>query len=570
LPPKAKHLSSAIEGFEKGLAEAVDLEQKFAEKVIAQEEAFRDSTQHARFVEETLAEIRRRHADNALERDRAEREHRYQAEQIVSLNNRSEAVRGEIDAIEQRLKLIESELERLHKEDQAEAAEADASRLILQEAERQYALKLDDARKIEDELETHRAELMTHTAALERFDEIARQLETNAERLTERLHGLERESVRAAEAFDAFVKESEELEKNQKEEAEKLETLQSEKVELLSQTSAAREKLRASEESLRVLEAEQLKTRNRRDTLHELDEKRAVYAPQIQKLFSEQENIGVRLSGVLADFLSVDERAEIAVESLFGQRLQTVLVESLDDAKTVSAWLESNSIGRIAILAVPSLEGRNTNATGSGWFHSRRTRRLGRITCEPAESVSPRIKYSLIDRIDDAELNAGDLVTLGGTVISNDGLFHQRPRVDEDRPNASLLAFKRELSGLGQTLVALDEEIAIARMITEDDGRALALIEEKTVDLQSLIIKVERGLHGLDIQRSTTRQEIERAERHKKVVAEEQKQTREEIEQNRLRITEAGENVGVRKHSVTTLGSGRSCERASCRSSCED
>ena len=30
--------------------------------------------------------------------------------------------------------------------------------------------------------------------------------------------------------------------------------------------------------------------------------KRAVYAPQIQKLFSEQENIGVRLSGVLADF----------------------------------------------------------------------------------------------------------------------------------------------------------------------------------------------------------------------------------------------------------------------------
>ena len=79
-------------------------------------------------------------------------------------------------------------------------------------------------------------------------------------------------------------------------------------------------------------------------------------------------------------------------------------------------------------------------------------------------------------------------------------------------------------------------------MITEDDGRALALIEEKTVDLQSLIIKVERGLHGLDIQRSTTRQEIERAERHKKVVAEEQKQTREEIEQNRLRITEAAEN----------------------------
>ena len=539
---EGKHLSSAIEGFEKGLAEAVDLEQKFAEKVIAQEEAFRDATQHARFVEETLAEIRRRHADNALERDRAEREHRYQAEQIVSLNNRSEAVRGEIDAIEQRLKLIESELERLHKEDEAEAAEADASRLILQEAERQYALKLDDARKIEEELETHRTELMTHTAALERFDEIARQLETNEERLTERLHGLERESIRAAEAYDAFVKESEDLERNQKEESEKLETLQSEKVDLLSQTSAAREKLRASEESLRVLEAEQLKTRNRRDTLHELDEKRAVYAPQIQKLFSEQENIDVRLLGVLADFLSVDERAEVAVESLFGQRLQTVLVESVDDAKRVSAWLEQNSIGRIAILAVPSLEGRNTREMNTGGFIRDALGVSGELLASLRKAFPRELNTRLIDRIEDAELNAGDLVTLGGTVISNDGLFISGRESTEDRPNASLLAFKRELSGLGQTLVALDEEIAIARMITEDDSRALALIEEKTVDLQSLIIKVERGLHGLDIQRSTTRQEIERAERHKKVVAEEQKQTREEIEQNRLRTAEAAEN----------------------------
>src|SRR6187401_2100797 len=59
---EGQYLSSAIEGFEKGLAEAVDLEQKFAEKVVAQEEAFRDATQRARFVEETLAEIRRRHA----------------------------------------------------------------------------------------------------------------------------------------------------------------------------------------------------------------------------------------------------------------------------------------------------------------------------------------------------------------------------------------------------------------------------------------------------------------------------------------------------------------------------
>ncbi|HEX6279272.1 MAG TPA: hypothetical protein VFZ49_04575, partial [Pyrinomonadaceae bacterium] len=122
------------------------------------------------------------------------------------------------------------------------------------------------------------------------------------------------------------------------------------------------------------------------------------------------------------------------------------------------------------------------------------------------------------------------------------GLFISGREVTGDQPNASLLAFKRELSGLEGTLVAMDGDIAVARDIAQDDSRALALLEEKTVDLQSLIIKIERGLHGLDIQRSTTRQEIDRAERHKRVVAEEQKQTSEEIEQNRTRIAEAAEN----------------------------
>ncbi|MEO8042787.1 MAG: hypothetical protein ABI646_09275, partial [Acidobacteriota bacterium] len=330
---------------------------------------------------------------------------------------------------------------------------------------------------------------------------------------------------------------------NHKAEGEKLESLQAEKVELLAATTAAREKLRSSEESLRNLEAEQLKTRNRRDTLLELDEKRAVYAPQIQKLFVEQENIGVRLSGVLADFLSVDERAELAIESLFGQRLQTVLVESIDDAKRVSAWLENNAIGRIAILAVPSLEGRNTRSMFSDGLVRDALGVSGEILQTLQRAFPRELSARLIANIGDAEINGGDTyVTRGGTVISGDGLFVSGREAADDRPNASLLAFKRELTGLGTALAALDGEISVARAIAEEDGRELASIEEKTVDLQSLIIKVERGLHGLDIQRSTTRQEIERAERHKKVVAEEQKQTREELEQNKTRIAEAAEN----------------------------
>jgi chromosome segregation protein len=540
---EGRHLSAAIESFEKQLGDAVELEHQFATKVTEQEEAFREATRAARFVEETLAEIRRQHADNALERDRAEREHRYQAEQIVNLNNRAEAIRGEVDAIEQRLKLIESELERLHKEDDAESAEADASRLILQEAERAYAEKLDDVRKLEDDLEANRAELMRHAAAVERLDEIARQLEANGERLSERLVSLEREAVRAAEAYDTFVNESAELERHLKDESEKLESLQAEKSELLTTTATARETLRASEESLRALEADHLTTRNRRDTLLELDENRAVYAPQIQRLFAEQERIGVRLAGVLADFLSVDERYETAIESLFGQRLQTVIVESFDDAKVVSSWLEHNAIGRIAILAVPSLE---RGTSGSIGYEPRVENVLGvggPFLQRLKEAFPRELSARIVDSVNDADISLGEaFVTIGGSVITPAGLFVSGREVTDGTPNASLLAFKRELSGLERTLATREDEISVARDIVYHDSNALASLEEKTVDLQSLIIKVERGLHGLDIQRSATRQEIERAERHKKVVAEEHKQTAEEIEENRVRIAEAGEN----------------------------
>ncbi len=536
------HLSAVIGDLETRLAQAIEVEHEFAAKVTEKEEAFRESTQRARFVEETLAEIRRRHAENALERDRAEREHRYQAEQTVNLNNRSESLRGEIDAIAQRLRLIESELERLQKEDETESAEADASRRILQEAESQYALKLEDVRKIEEELEAHRGELLKHTAAVERFDEIARQLTTNGERLGERAAGLERESARAAEAYDDFVKESQDLAQSQVAEAGKLETLQAEKVDLIAATAVSRDKLRTSEESLRALEAEYLKTRNRLETLLELDEKRAVYAPQIQKLFAEQDAIGVRLSGVLADFLAVEERAEVAVESLFGQRLQTVIVQSVEDARIISSWLEKNAIGRIAVLAVPSLERGHSNWTPSG---TRVGDALG-ITGDLRrilEQVYPNeLSTRIVDRLDAVDPNAGEtFVTLDGTVVKPGGLFISG-REMANETNASLLAFKRELSVLEKNLVNLDADIAVSRSAAEDGGRALATLEEKTVDLQSLIIKVERGLHGLEIQRGTTRQEIERADRHKKVVAEEQKQVSAEIAQNETRMAEADVN----------------------------
>src|SRR6188474_2386630 len=104
---EGRHLTALTDELAASLRLARETEDSSVEKVAAKEEEFRLATQNARASDEKLAEVRRVHAQNALERDRAEREHRYQSEQIVNLNTRSESLRSEVAANQERLELVE-------------------------------------------------------------------------------------------------------------------------------------------------------------------------------------------------------------------------------------------------------------------------------------------------------------------------------------------------------------------------------------------------------------------------------------------------------------------------------
>ena len=210
---EGKHLSNALDEIETNLDEAVKSERKLFAEVSAKEDEFRNATTKARQLEENLSDIRARHAENLLERDRASREQRYQEEQIASIKQRSAVLQGEIEATNERVKLIKSEIERLSKEEKSERDSAEKAGLALNEVEKKYQAKLADVNENETELETVRGELLQHTAAVERFAEIERQLENNVERLKERAEGLKREGVRAEETYAEYKKEAEDVEK---------------------------------------------------------------------------------------------------------------------------------------------------------------------------------------------------------------------------------------------------------------------------------------------------------------------------------------------------------------------
>jgi chromosome segregation protein len=548
---EGKHLSELVDELESKLTEATAVERKLFSDVAEKDEAFREATGKARTSEESLAEIRQRHSENALERDRAAREHRYQTEQITNLNSRFAILKGEIDSTEQRLKLLKEEIARLSKEEKIESEAAAKAENALREAETKHQTKIGELRKIETELEKMRGELLQHTTAVERFAGIERSLENNLERLKERAEGLKREKIRAEETFAEHREKADNLAEHIQNESAKLKTLHSEKQEILASAAEARGNLKQTEDALKKLREEFSRKRNRLETLQELEEKRAVYAPQIQKLFAAEEKIGVKFAGILADKFEPDERAEKAVESLFGNYLQSVLVETEADANKTLEYLTANNIGRIAVLVVrisnskfqipdskiknqkPKPDNQIADLLGvSGEFAkilmTTFPREMAAELVENFENVESKIDNVFVNI--DGDLLIGGKLFVGGRANTND-------------KNSSLLAFKRELRELEKDANKLGVDIEKSQAETEKARKLLAEREEKIVDLQSVMLKVERELHGLEIQEKSAKQEIERAERHQKVVANETSQIESELGEIVKKQSEAKTNA---------------------------
>ena len=527
---EGKYLSDLSEELklQLGLAEAAETD--LQAQVAAKEEAAKEATVTARAAEESLAELRRIHSTNALERDRAEREHIYKSDQIVNLNNRCETLRGEIASSNERLQMLAAELERLRADEQHESSEHAKAESALRASEDTHREASETLAVIEASMESVRAQLLQHTSAVERFDEVAHQLDNNLERLAARFDGLEREGTRAEETFAANQKQADELASSLAAEEAKLVGLNAEKDVLLATTTDARNAQRAVEAELQTLQDEHSAKKHRLATLLELEEKRAVYTPQVQKLFAEEKNIGVKLAGVLADRLNVDQKAETAVETLFGAFLEAVVIESLADAKRISEWLKVNDIGRTAMIILPKDAAAESKVvTGNGDMiadHLGVSKDLEKVL----RQIFPReMSARLVDEFDAKGMKDGEiLVNYDGDLLLGGRLFVVG-NSSTTGTNDSLLAFKRELNHLEKTCGILAGDIDITNKKVESARSNLVENEGRMVDLQSLIIKVDRGIHGLQIQVRSAREETTRAERHRKVVVDEAGQIQAEI-----------------------------------------
>jgi chromosome segregation protein len=566
-------LVALLEQTQTQLDSANEDDQRLAAELAEREENSRAATQTARALEDELAQVRAAVAEAALQRDRRIRERVYQEEQIEALTKRRVEIEREVEALSARLVVIESELERLRRLDASLDSENEQATSVLRTAEEAHAQKLSEVAQAEDEIETARVELLTHTAAAERLNELARQLENALEKLAQQAEGLAREGERAAAAHAQRTAEAGKLDQEILTAREKLAKLTAERETALKAVIEGHERVSDTDAEQTRVRDDYSRALHRLESFKELDQRRAHYSLAVQEAFSANESEEFHLIGTLADAVQVDARWERAVEGVFGSSLQSILVPTSEDAIRAAAWLKNNQAGRATFL-VTGFHGGSDEADVDVITFTRTTSdaatrqqyvpvgidgpRVGNILNAPRElltvlerTLPERMNARVVDTLDDAtalSLATGDMfVTTDGDWVAG-GQFVNAGNGQALEEGAGLLTFKRELRELESRAENLGAELAVAEVAVKDARGRLTGLEESVVLLNASIAREEREVMARELNAGTLQQDVERTERHMRVVIDDSarlQQERRDLEESRAKTLGEGEAAGA-------------------------
>ncbi|HYX41818.1 MAG TPA: hypothetical protein VE821_08980, partial [Pyrinomonadaceae bacterium] len=298
-----------------------------------------------------------------------------------------------------------------------------------------------------------------------------------------------------------------------------------------------------------------------------MDEKRAYYSPAMQQLFSTDDApADFRFVGTLADMVRVEPRWERAVEGVFGPALQSIIVPTPDDAARAAHWLRETGAGRASFLVV-GLHGaseevdeaayeavRHMSESSENSFDASANARLGDLLNAPRELLSvlkrtmpQQMNARVVQNLDDAiahSLTTGEMcVTIEGDWVAG-GQFVGAGDARTIEEGAGLLAFKRELRELDVRSSELESEMGVAGQAVERARSELTELEDAVVLLNEAIGREERDTMARELSAQQLAQEIERAARHIRVVADDAarlEQERLELEERRERALEEAE-----------------------------
>src|SRR5207253_10260910 len=274
----------------------------------------------------------------------------------------------------------------------------------------------------------------------------------------------------------------------------------------------------------------------------------------------------------------VDASWEGAAEGVFGSSLQSILVATPDDAIRAASWLKNNPAGRANFL-VTGLHGGSdeidvdmltfTSSAPAGMQRQEYAPvgidgpRIADILSAPRElllvlerTMPERMNARVVDTLDDAtalSLATGDMfVTTDGDWVAG-GQFVNAGNGRALEEGAGLLTFKRELRELELRARDLAAELAVAEVAVKDARSRLTGLEESVVLLNASIAREDREAMARELNYGTLQQDIERAERHLRVVADDTarlEQERRELEESRAKTLREAETAEIMRRAT--------------------
>lgn len=514
-------LNQTLTVLKEKIASAISEEQNLISDLSECETASWQATKMARETEEKLTKLREIAAEKALQRDRTQREAVYQAEQFKNLEQRISAFRQEHKATEIRRQQTANDVKRLREKNQQQQSSGDSEAETIKNFEDNYRTKLNKVRAFEAEIEKSRSELLQHTAASERLREISRQLEATAARLAERAAGLQIEGERANTTHEEKIAEAQHLQSELAKIHERLKDLRQQKPKALQLVTESNQALKTTEANFYRLRDESNGLRHRIETLQKVDAGHTLFAPVVQKLLAAEDQIGVKISGTLADKLQVKAEHERAVEAVFGEFLQTVLVEKKEDALKIHEWLRQQNSGKLTVLAT-SPKTKNQKPKTENLI--RHLLGVSDDLADVLQQVFPvQMNFLIVrDFIEAFEIET-NCVTLNGEIVTANNLF-QFGKANGNEKNHSILAFKRELRELQKQSEQLITKLTEAENTVQTEKANVLRVENKLKELEFEISRLERETMTREVFLKSLQEEISRAERHRKIVSDETRQ----------------------------------------------
>ena len=469
--------------------------------------------------------------------------------QIRELGDENVRLDEEVRATTERLSSIVSEREEVRRAlRDAEQLAADRSRASAEfesaverqraalalERDHAEALRLEQTRLAAERIDLMRSagELREREAQLgrraERLAAELAQARTEADRLVSERAALTVVRNRAAAEFSSLEEERRRLDAEEADETRR-------SIEAEARLADARVALAARRSSF--------------EALSELERAREGYGAGVRAVFAEDRRVALPgVVGTVADLLEVPPGMERAIEAVLGERLQWVVVERFEHARTAVVYLRDHGLGSATFLPLehlPVADGPGPDDNGVRWV----TRSVSANAPHLVHHLLAQV--AIVDHLDEAEALwrrngvVATYVTPGGEVLGPTGRLHGGENRASAATEHSLLARKRQLRDLEGEVQRLSAVVDAGQTEVTTLGASVVALREQSAGLgRSVQARLAERLAGdKDLERAA--QEHERVLRHLETISTESQQVAREAEETGATLARLTQRIAV-------------------------